>query len=397
MTESTSYSCPGFKTGGIAAGIKKTGQKDLGIIFSEQPATAVGVFTRNRVKAAPVLLDQERIASGKCQAIIANSGNANCCTGQQGMRDAAAMTTFAAKALNISEDLVMVASTGVIGALLPMDKIEKAVPEVAESLKEDGFTDMAESIMTTDTIPKVVSETGTIDGKTYTVTAVAKGAGMIRPDMATMLCFVATDLQASTDSLQGILSTAVNRSFNRITVDSDTSTNDTVLLLANGVSGVEIETNESEESVQQILDSVLGKLAKMLIADAEGGTKLVEVIVKSAPSEKEAEDVAFTVAHSPLIKTALFAEDANWGRIMAAVGRSGVDVNPDKIDIYFNDVQMVKDGMGCGEEAETQATEVLKQPEYSLTIDLNMGVSEISVYTCDISIDYVKINADYRS
>ena len=397
MTESINNSCPGFKAGGIAAGIKKTGQKDLGIIYSEKPATAVGVFTRNRVKAAPVLLDQERIASGKCQAIIANSGNANCCTGEQGMRDAAAMTTFAAKALNISEDLVMVASTGVIGAPLPMDKIAKAVPEVAESLKEDGFSDMAESIMTTDTIPKVVSETDTINGKTYTVTAVAKGAGMIRPDMATMLCFVATDLQASTDSLQGILSTAVNRSFNRITVDSDTSTNDTVLLLANGVSGAEIETDESKESVQKVLDSVLGKLAKMLIADAEGGTKLVEVIVKGAPSEKEAEDVAFTVAHSPLIKTALFAEDANWGRIMAAVGRSGVDVDPDKIEIYFNDVQMVKDGMGCGEEAEAQATKVLKQPEYHLTIDLNMGASAFSVYTCDISIDYVKINADYRS
>ena len=397
MTEHINFICPGFKASGIAAGIKKTEQKDLGLIFSEKPATAVGVFTKNRVKAAPVLLDKEKIASGKCQAIIANSGNANCCTGEQGMRDAAAMTRFAAKGLNIPEELVMVASTGVIGTPLPIGKVETAVPGLIDSLDERGFSELAESIMTTDTVPKVVSETGTINDKSYTVTAVAKGAGMIRPDMATMLCFVATDIQASNEILQKILSTAVNSSFNRITIDSDTSTNDTVLLLANGMSEAEIKNDADKEAVQEVLDSVLGKLARMLIADAEGGTKLVEVIVKGASSEKNAETIAFTVAHSPLIKTALFAEDANWGRIMAAVGRSGVLVDPDKIDIYFNDVVMVKNGMGCGDDAEAQATEVLKQPEYPIIIDLNMGSDAFSVFTCDFSIDYVKINADYRS
>ena len=397
MTEHINFICPGFKAAGIAAGIKKTGQKDLGLIFSEKPATVVGVFTKNRVKAAPVLLDKKRIATGKCQAIIANSGNANCCTGEQGMRDAAAMTQFAAKGLNIPEDLVMVASTGVIGTPLPIGKVETAVPGLIDSLDEKGFSELAESIMTTDTVPKVVTETGTIHDKSYTVTAVAKGAGMIRPDMATMLCFVATDIQASSDILQKILSTAANRSFNRITIDSDTSTNDTVLLLANGMSEAEIKNDADKEAVQTVLDSVLGKLARMLIEDAEGGTKLVEVIVKGASSEKDAETIAFTVAHSPLIKTALFAEDANWGRIIAAVGRSGVPVDPDKIDVYFNDVMMVKNGMGCGDDAEAQATEVLKQPQYPIIIDLNMGSGEFSVFTCDFSIDYVKINADYRS
>jgi len=225
----------------------------------------------------------------------------------------------------------------------------------------------------------------------------AKGAGMIRPDMATMLCFVATDVQASRDVLQNVLSPAVDRSFNRITIDGDTSTNDTVLLLANGVSGVEVRGDADKQTFQNVLDRLLLQLAKMLVKDGEGVTKLVDITVNGAATKQDAETAAYTLAHSPLVKTALFGEDANWGRIIAAVGRSGVPIDPDRIDIYFNDVRMVKDGMGCGKSAEAEATKVLKLPEFSIRVDLNTGPGDCSVFTCDLSIDYIKINADYRS
>ena len=394
---SKKFICPGFKAAGMAAGIKKNGVKDLGLLYSEKPASVAGVFTKNRVKAAPVLLDQQRVKAGIAQAVIANSGNANCCTGDQGLQDAVAMARFAASGLNLSENMVLVASTGVIGAPLPVEKVEAAVPDLVQILKPDGFTDFAEAVMTTDTIPKVISETGQIGGKPYTVTGVAKGAGMIRPDMATMLCFVATDIDAPSDILSGVLTTAADRSFNRITIDGDTSTNDTIILMANGVSEAAVKTEAHKKIFQQVLDSVLLQLAKMVVKDGEGVTKLVEVVVKGAFNETDAETVANTVAHSNLFKTALFGEDANWGRIIAAAGRSGVAVNPDQIDIYFNDVMMVKDGTGCGEAAEVEATKVLKQPEFAVRIDLHMGDAAFSVFTCDFSIDYVKINADYRS
>ncbi len=395
MTEN--FMCPGFKAAGIAAGIKKNGQKDLGLMYSEKPATVVGVFTKNQVKAAPVLLDKERITFGKAQVVIANSGNANCCTGEQGMQDAVATTRFVATELNIPEELVMVASTGVIGTPMPIDKIEAAVPRLTESLRPDGFSEFAESIMTTDTVPKIVSKTSEIDGKSYTVTAVAKGAGMILPDMATMLCFVATDIQVSRDILQEVLSTTVDRSLNRITIDGDTSTNDTVLLLANGISEAEIKNSANKAAFQEVIGNLLVQLAKMLVKDGEGVTKLVEVVVKGASTEHDAKTVAYTIAHSPLVKTAFFGEDANWGRIMAAAGRSGVSLDPDKIDIYFDDVMMVKNGVGCGEIAETEATKVLKKPEFAVQIGLNMGTAGFSVFTSDLSVEYIKINADYRS
>jgi len=389
--------CPGFKAAGVAAGIKKTGAKDLGLLFSETPATAAAVFTRNRVKAAPVLLDQQRIRSGRCQAVIANSGNANCCTGENGMQHAIAMTRAAAVALNIAEDLVQVASTGVIGAPLPIEKVQAAAPELVKALRPDGFTDFAEAIMTTDTVPKVVSKTGDIDGKPFTVTGMAKGAGMIRPDMATMLCFVATDADADADILSEALAGSSDRSFNRITIDGDTSTNDTIILLANGVSGIRIAEAAHRTVFQSVLDEVLLQLAKSLVKDGEGVTKFVEVRVTGAASEEDAKSVAYTVAHSNLFKTALFGEDANWGRIIAAAGRAGVPLEPDRVDIFFDDVMMVKNGLGCGDAAEAEATRVLKRPEFVVGIDLNMGDAGHTVYTCDFSIDYVKINADYRS
>jgi glutamate N-acetyltransferase/amino-acid N-acetyltransferase len=389
--------CPGFKAAGIASGLKKKGQKDLGLIYSQVPANVAGLFTENRVKAAPVLLDMELMKSGVCQAIIVNSGNANCCTGKQGIRDARTMAHLAASELGISKDLVFVASTGVIGEPLPIEKIKTAVPDLVRSLQPDGLSELARSIMTTDTVPKTASARGVVEGKTFTVTGVAKGAGMIRPDMATMLCFVCTDVEASPDILKETLVKAADRSFNRITIDGDTSTNDTVMVMSNGLSGAVIRSLAHKNIFQKVLDEILLNLAKQLIRDGEGVTKLVEIMVRGAVSDSDARNVADTVAHSPLVKTSFFGEDANWGRIVGAVGRAGAKIDPDKIDIYFDDVQMVKAGMGCGKVAEAEATKVLCKPEFVVTIDLNMGRGSDLIYTCDFSVDYVRINADYRS
>lgn len=393
----TNIICSGFKAAGVAAGLKKKGKKDLGLMVSQVPATVAGVFTKNRVKAAPVILDRQRIKTGVCQAIIVNSGNANCCTGEQGIRDAETMASLAASELGISEDLVLVASTGVIGEPLPIEKIGAAIPTLVNSLQSEGIPDLARSIMTTDTVPKMVSAHGVVDGKTFTVTGVAKGAGMIRPDMATMLCFVCTDVKVSSEILKEILVKAVNRSFNRITIDGDTSTNDTVLIMANGLSGAVIQSPAQKDIFQKTLDEIFLDLAKQLVRDGEGVTKLVEIMVRNAVSDSDAQKVADTVAHSPLVKTAFFGEDANWGRIAGAVGRAGVQIDPDKIDVYFDDVQMVKAGMGQGKTIEAEATKVLKRPEFTLTIDLNSGSGSGSILTCDFSVDYVRINADYRS
>jgi glutamate N-acetyltransferase/amino-acid N-acetyltransferase len=389
--------CPGFEAAGIAAGLKKKNKKDLGLIFSKVPANVAGVFTRNRVKAAPVILDRERIKSGVCQAIIVNSGNANCCTGEQGIRDAETMASLSASELGISKDLVLVASTGVIGEPLPIEKIKAAIPDLIESLQPDGIPDLAKSIMTTDTVPKMVSGQGVVEGKSFIVTGVAKGAGMIRPDLATMLCFVFTDVNAASDILKEALVSAIDRSFNRITIDGDTSTNDTALMMANGLSGAIIENPGHKEIFQKVIDRIFLDLAKQVVRDGEGVTKLVEIIVRGAVSDSDARKVADTVAHSPLVKTAFFGEDANWGRIIGAVGRAGVDVDPDRIDLYFDDVQMVKAGMGCGKGVEVEATKVLRKSEFTVAVHLNMGQGFGSMITCDFSVDYVKINADYRS
>jgi glutamate N-acetyltransferase/amino-acid N-acetyltransferase len=393
----TDIQCPGFKAAGLAAGLKKNGRKDLGLIFSETPASVAGVFTANRVKAAPVRLDIERLAGGKAQAVIVNSGNANCCVGENGLPAAMAMCRAAASHLGIAENLVLAASTGVIGEPLPVEKIIAAAPRLVKALSTEGFGDLAEAIMTTDTVPKTVSRRAAINGKTVTVAGVAKGAGMIRPDMATMLCFVCTDVEAQPAVLQTCLSRACEKSFNRITVDGDTSTNDTLLLLANGLSGASLTEADAQADFQDMLDDILTALAKMLVRDAEGATKLVEIVVKGAVSDADARRVADTVANSSLVKTALFGEDANWGRILAAAGRSGAELAPERIDVFFDAVCMCKDGQGCGKAVEAQATRVLKTAEFTITLDLKLGSGQAAVWTCDFSIDYVKINADYRS
>jgi glutamate N-acetyltransferase/amino-acid N-acetyltransferase len=389
--------CQGFKFAGVASGLKKNGKKDLGLIYSEIPANVAGVFTRNEVKAAPVILDMQRIVSGTCQAVIANSGNANCCTGEKGMQDAISTARWTAAKLDIPEEQVLVASTGVIGEPLAVEKIQAAVPELVNALDPTGISDFAEAIMTTDTVPKVVTQRGQLGGASFAVTGVAKGSGMISPDMATLLCFVMTDIAAEPELLKEMLLASTDRTLNRITVDGDTSTNDTALLIANGLSGAVINSDADRKVFQGILDAVLMSLSRQLIKDGEGATKLVEIVVRGAKSDADAYQIADTVAHSNLLKTALFGEDANWGRILGAVGRAGVPIQPDAIDVSFDDVWMVQNGMGCGKKAEAEATRVLKKSEFTLTIDLKAGNGKSTVFTCDFSIDYVKINADYRS
>jgi len=389
--------CPGFKAAGVAAGLKKDGRKDLGIIFSEVPANVAGVFTRNSVQAACVGLCKKKIESGKAQAIIANSGNANCCTGKNGMRDTMLMAEYTSQGLDLSEEMVFVASTGVIGVPLPVNLVKSAMPDLLGSLSRHGFADFAEAVMTTDTVRKMISRQGTINGKSFTVAGVAKGSGMIRPDMATMLCFVCSDVEAPPDKLQTMLASSVDDSFNRITVDGDTSTNDMVLLLANGLSGVRLNTISDMEVFQKELDVVLKDLAREIVKDGEGSTKLVEIEVEGAQSDSDARLVADTVANSNLVKTAFFGQDANWGRIIAAAGRAGVKLDQDKIDIYFDGIEIVSCGVFAGDDAEREATKVLEKSEFIITIDLNIGKGKASVLTCDFSVEYVKINADYRT
>jgi glutamate N-acetyltransferase/amino-acid N-acetyltransferase len=389
--------CPGFSTSGIACGLKKNGGKDLGLIYADAAANVAGVFTRNLVQAAPVLLDRQRIKTGLCRALIVNSGNANCCTGEQGMQAAKRMARSVADSLGVPEDDILVASTGVIGEPLPIEKIEAAVPALIDALEDKDTKNLAQAMMTTDTVPKFISRRGEIDGKVFHITGVAKGSGMIRPDMATMLCFVMTDVRATSEILREVLVASVNRSLNRITVDGDTSTNDTAILMASGACGIEIANSTQRDEFQSVLDDVLTSLAKWLIKDGEGATKLVDITVMGADSTEAAHRIADTVANSNLTKTAFYGEDANWGRILAAAGRAGVAFDPGVVDIRFGSVPMVQNGQGCGPNAEAEATEVLKRPEYDVTIDLKMGNGSATVFTCDFSIDYVKINADYRT
>ena len=387
----------GFSAAGVVAGIKKKSKKELGLIVSERPAAVAGVFTRNRVQAAPVVVSRARVARGACRALIVNSGNANCCTGQRGLADAHQMAQLAAEALGVMADDVLVASTGVIGEPLPLERIAAALPSLKQALSPHGFNDLAEAIMTTDTVPKLVFESVASDQGTFSIVGVAKGAGMIHPDMATMLAFVCSDAEIESPLLQRILAEGVSRTFNRITIDGDTSTNDMAIVMANGMSGVKIRAAERQVLFQTALDKVLGELAKALVRDGEGATKLVEIVVCRAATTSEAHQVANTVATSPLVKTALFGEDANWGRILAAAGRSGVAFDPELVEIRFDQVTMYANGTGQGKAVEAQATAVLKQPTYTITIDLGRGEASDRMFTCDLSVDYIRINADYRT
>ena len=399
MAESILDVPKGFKAAACSSGIKKSGKLDLALIFAEQPVDCAGVFTTNRVVAAPVRLTESRVSQGLCQAVLINSGNANACTGEQGMQDSRRCSDLVATALDIAPEFVAVSSTGVIGVPLPMHCFEDSVPTLCRMLGADQFEGVARAMMTTDAFPKTSSRTITVAGKEIRLLGLAKGAGMIHPDMATMLAFVMTDADLEDGLLESSLKRTVDLSFNRITVDRDTSTNDMVLLLASGEAGNEEITASSPGAalIEKALAEILLDLAKMIVRDGEGATKLVRIQVDGAQSNQDALTVARTVATSALVKTAFFGEDANWGRIIAAVGYSGVELDPDQISIRFDNVSMVEQGAGLGPEQEALASEVMKKPEYCVTINLDQGEKSAYYYTSDLSYDYVKINADYRT
>jgi glutamate N-acetyltransferase/amino-acid N-acetyltransferase len=390
---------PGIFAAGISAGIKKTAVPDLALIVSESDAVIAGVLTRNKVAAAPVLLARQRLRGGRARAILANSGNANACTGRPGLADAREMAALVAGLLGCSADHVFVGSTGVIGQPLPMDRIRAAIPRLVSQLTRQGGREAARAIMTTDTTIKMAAATESIAGRQITLGGIAKGSGMIHPDMATMLAYLVTDAYISRAMLQRALRRAMAESFNRIPLDGDTSTNDMVLCLANGLAGNQSFSTTGSDSLrfQELLNTVCQDLAKMIARDGEGATKFVELRVTGARTEADALRVANTVATSSLVKTAWFGQDSNWGRIMAAIGRAGVTIRENRIAISYGDIPVVRRGIGLGPAAEVQANVVLRQREFTLTVHLGQGRAAATVWTSDLTLDYVKINASYRS
>jgi len=387
----------GFLGNGIASGIKKSGRKDLGIIFSEKPADAAAVFTKNVVKGAPVILGMERIKTGLCQALIVNSGVANTHTGKDGLKRAIQTTKYLSGELKINEDLIIPSSTGIIGGKLPVKKIKKAIPRLVSGMSENRLTEVAEAIMTTDKFPKYSYRNIMIDNKKGTIAAMAKGAGMICPDMATMLCFILTDININRGSMRKALRNSVNLTFNRTIVDGDMSTNDSVFLLSNGYLGNSAISGNSKEyrKFEETLTDLNLELAESMARDGEGATKVVKIVIKGAKSEKQASIVAHTVGTSLLVKTAFFGEDPNWGRLIAAAGRSGVKFDPEKLEMFFDRIKVVKNGMQCKNEADYK--HIFKKPEFTVTIDLKLGNASSYVLTSDLTFDYVKLNAHYRT
>ena len=384
----------GFLVGSVSCGLKKNAKPDLGLIFCPGGAACAGVFTSNRVKAAPVLISQRRAGSGRCWAVLANAGNANACTGQAGLRSARACARAAASELGCPEAGVLLASTGVIGRPLPQEAVISALPGLVKGLKPAdgaGLDGLAQAIMTTDTFPKVAWR----EAAGCRLAGVAKGAGMIAPDMATMLAFVLTDAAVEPATLKGLLVQAAETTFNRVTVDGDTSTNDTLLILASG-RGRPL-AGRALERFAEALFGVCYELARAIARDGEGATRLVEVRLSGARTQREALAAARTVANSPLVKTAIFGRDANWGRVMAALGRSGARFDPAKVSISFGRAQVVRGGLTLGEKAEARAAREMAAPEVVLAIDLAAGEAQEVVWTCDLSPEYVKINADYRT
>ena len=387
----------GFKAAAVASGLKKVHGLDLALIVSERAATAAGVFTANKVKAAPVILSQKNIQNGRATAIIANAGNANACTGNPGLADAERTADLVGKALGISPDEILVASTGVIGQRLNMDKVSSAIPELREALTSEGIPMAAQAIMTTDSFPKTSIFDGRAGNNPYRIVGLAKGAGMIMPNMATMLCFILTDIQITPNDLQTVLRVSKEKTFNRITVDGDTSTNDMVLMLANGMAGNESLSEQDHTQFSEGLSGVMETLARMIVKDGEGATKLVDVEIRNAFSPEDAQKAARTVANSSLVKTAFYGQDPNWGRIMAALGRADIEMDETRVDIWINDVQIVSGGIGNGVAVEKQAAEIMTRTEFMLSIDLHQGTHFEHVVTSDLTHEYISINANYRT
>ena len=389
----------GFEAAGIHCGIKKPGILDLALVVSTVAGPIAGVFTKNRVAAAPVILDRRHLRQRRGRAIIVNSGNANACTGAKGLRAAVAMAAAIGKSLAIPVNQVFVGSTGVIGRVLPIDRVQAGIPTLIAKLSRTGGRHAAQAILTTDLRPKTVVVQARIGGRVVTIGGMAKGSGMIHPNMATMLGYLTTDAAIAPAALQRALKSAVDQSFNCITVDGDTSTNDTVLCLANGLAkNATIQSGSKHyRQFEQLLTEASQALALAICRDGEGVTKVVKIAVGGAKTVAAAKRVASTIATSNLVKTALFGEDANWGRVMGALGRSGVPINPDRVTVRFDKVVMVKRGMGTGLAAERKIAQVFKQKEFTISVDLGQGQAAAHMWTTDLSYDYVRINASYRS
>ena len=407
IKDGTITNVKGIKAAGISAQLKKSGKKDLALIYSEKKAVSAAVFTKNLVKAAPIILNMENIKNGNTQAIIVNSGNANSCTGETGLENAKKMTEFVANELGLKKEEILVQSTGIIGVQLDMEKIETGISKICKEISKDGGNDAAAAIMTTDTFTKQICAEIEIDGKTVTVAGMAKGSGMIHPNMATMLAFTVTDVNIEKSLLQKIFSEITDSTFNMISVDGDTSTNDMACVIANGASEnkkIVDENSEGYSKFKEALHFVNQELAKLIAKDGEGATKLIEVTVTGAKSKKDAQKVAKSVITSSLFKAAVFGEDPNWGRILCAVGYSEAELIVDKINIFLgNDinalqkgVQVAKNGMGIEFDNE-KAVKILKNEKVEILIELNDGEFSSTAWGCDLSYDYVKINAEYHT
>ena len=399
----------GFLFAGICSGIKKDFRKDLGLIFSSSLATVASVFTENSFQASPVIVSRDRLkqSGSKARAILVNSGNANCGLGKRGIKDALKISKVLEKKLKLKESEILLASTGVIGEPLPVEKICQALPELVSKLSEDGCRDFAQAIMTTDSKEKISSCGFKISGKKVNILGFAKGAGMIQPHLATMLAFILTDAQVSARPLKMLLKKAVAESFNRITVEGDTSTNDTVFALANGASGVKLNPDLAEwEEFEKGFIKVCKELARKIVEDGEGATKWFVVQVKGAKTKSDAEKIARKIANSPLVKTAIYASDPNWGRIIASAGSAGVKFNSSKIKLIFEEpeskrrIVVLKNGAVINEylkKGEQKAKSILKKSGFKIILELGEGGEEFEVLTCDLTEAYIRINAEYRS
>ena len=388
----------GFKAAGVKAGIKKSGNLDLALIYTEQEAAVAGVFTKNAVAAAPVIVDREHIKNGKAHAIVANAGCANACTGEVGLKNAQEMAKLAAAELGCDPYDVLVGSTGIIGVNLPMDKMAAGIKAAAAELSEEGSENAGNAIITTDTYSKACSFAVPIGGKEVRFGAIAKGSGMIQPNMATMLCYISTDAKIGAPLLQKTLSELVEVSFNMISVDGDMSTNDTVLVLANGAAGNE-EIKEGTEDYQVFYDSlktICQELSKRIAADGEGATKFLTINVHGTKSFEDAKTVAMSIAKSPLVKTAFFGEDPNWGRVICAVGYAGVPMVPEKTVIKFGDITVYANGLGADFDMEALG-KVMAEHDIVIDVEMGLGEAEATVWSCDFSYEYVKINGEYHT
>lgn len=388
----------GFTAAGVKAGIKKSGNLDVAVIYTKTQAVVAGTFTQNKVAAAPVYVSKEVVATGTAHAIVANAGCANACTGQQGLDDAHKMAQIAADELGVNADDVIVGSTGVIGVNLPMDKLEAGIKDAVANLSADGSDNAGRAIITTDTHSKSVTCEFELSGKTVRMGAIAKGSGMIRPNMATMLCYITTDIAIDQALLQKAVSGCVEKSFNMISVDGDMSTNDMVIVLANGEANNEKITEENAD-YQIFFDKLMilcTELAKQIAADGEGASKFLTINVKGAKSFADAKTVGMAIANSPLVKTAFFGEDPNWGRVICAVGYSGADMVPEKTVVKFGGITIFANGTGATYDEKALA-HVMKQKDIVIDIGLNMGQEDATVWSCDLSYEYVKINGEYHT